>query len=226
MLEKKQFSMAAETLYALTWSELADWYLEMAKVMNRTEPESKKQRDELMLYVLQTILKLWHPFTPFVTEVIWKQFATNKFLMLESWPTKATSYLSYNQDLLDQMERLQEIIISLRNARAENKVAPSTLSQIRYFGPTDITPWKALIESMARVTFVPELTSASELKGSWFRLATDIKAQKPVVDETSVKQYITDLEAKLADSNFTSRAPVQVIEETKRKLAEARAKLV
>ena len=77
LLDEKQFSRAAECLYEFTWSELADWYLEMNKIYTARgiDRENKSQRDEVLLYVLSNLLILWHPFIPFCTEVIWKELS-------------------------------------------------------------------------------------------------------------------------------------------------------
>ncbi len=224
MLEKKQFSLAAENLYSFTWSELADWYLEIAKVLNRTNPADKKNRDDLMLYVLQTVLKLWHPFTPFVTEVIWKQFETGKFLMLDTWPKSGIRNSGSGTD--EPMEQLQEIITSLRNARSEHKIQPAIITNARYVGQQSIDSWRDIIETLGRVKFVESLESKLELKGTWFRLLTDITAPEQEVNHEEVLRYIRTLEEKLANKEFVERAPAQVITETKKKLAEAKAKLV
>ncbi len=225
MIEKKQFSLAAENLYSFTWSELADWYLEIAKVLNRTNPAEKKMRDDVILYVLQNLLKLWHPFTPFVTEVIWKQFETGAFLMLDSWPKKEARSLEL--EVGEEMQQLQEIITSLRNARSEHKIAPAVITKVKHVGQHEdsIEDWKNIIETLARVKFVDSLESKLELKGTWFRLLTDIAAPVQEINHEEVLKYIRTLEDKLANKEFVERAPAQVIAETKKKLVEAKGKL-
>ena len=69
--EKYEYSLAGEKLRDFTWNEFADWYIEIAKIQNQNQNGSS---DSVLLYVLQSILKLWHPFMPFVTEEIYKQF--------------------------------------------------------------------------------------------------------------------------------------------------------
>jgi valyl-tRNA synthetase len=225
MIEKKQFSLAAENLYSFTWSELADWYLEIAKVLNRTNPAEKKMRDDVILYVLQNLLKLWHPFTPFVTEVIWKQFETGRFLMLDRWPEKKE--IRDENEESEEMKRLQEIITTLRNARSEHKIQPAVITNVKHVGQHEeqIEQWKNIIETLARVKFVTALESKLELKGTWFRLLTDIAAPQEEVNHEEILKYIRTLEDKLANKEFVERAPAQVIAETNKKLAEAKSKL-
>ncbi|MFH0873259.1 MAG: class I tRNA ligase family protein [Candidatus Komeilibacteria bacterium] len=227
LLNEKMFSLAAEKLYDFTWSKFADWYLELAKIENRIKPETKKDRDGLLLYLLQNLLKLWHPFIPFVTEVIWGQVNKDKLLMIEQWPEEAsvTGNRGSVTGAAEEMKKLQEIVTVLRNARAENKVAAATISQVQYIGQPKIDSLKPFIETLGRVKLVDQVESKLELKGSWFRLITDIQGVEKSVDQTELKKYIADLEAKLADSNFTSRAPRKVVDEVKKKLADARVKL-
>ncbi len=81
LIEQDKFSLAGEELRAFTWEELADRYLEIAK--------REKGKEEILAYILETILKLWHPFMPFVTEAIWQQSLArgeDNFLMIQSWP--------------------------------------------------------------------------------------------------------------------------------------------
>ncbi len=111
-IEKYEFSPAGEKLYNFTWHELADWYLEIAKI------EGKK--DQILTFILQTILKLWHPFTPFVTETIWQEaFTKDKLLMIQPWP-KISGYK--NEVVEKDMAEIQKIITLIRNFRAENKI--------------------------------------------------------------------------------------------------------
>ncbi|MCU0679909.1 MAG: valine--tRNA ligase [Planctomycetes bacterium] len=78
-LDNHNFSLAAEILYEFTWSDFADWYLEIAKIENG--------KDEILIYTLKTLLKLWHPYIPFVTEEIWNKLGEEKMLLIEKWPT-------------------------------------------------------------------------------------------------------------------------------------------
>ncbi|MEK7615411.1 MAG: valine--tRNA ligase, partial [Patescibacteria group bacterium] len=88
-LENYEFSQAGELLRDFTWSDFADWYLEIAKVQR--ESAHKENTERILLHVLKTLLKLWHPFMPFVTEVIWKEMGTDGMLLIESWPVVSST---------------------------------------------------------------------------------------------------------------------------------------
>jgi valyl-tRNA synthetase len=125
------------------------------------------------------------------------------------------------------MQQLQEIITSLRNARSEHKIQPAVITNVKHVGQHEesIEEWKMIIETLARVQFVDALESKLELKGTWFRLLTDIAAPVQEVNHEEVLKYIRTLEEKLANKEFVERAPAQVIAETKKKLAEAKGRL-
>ncbi|MFH1112014.1 MAG: valine--tRNA ligase [Patescibacteria group bacterium] len=111
-ISKFEFSPAGEKLYDLTWHELADWYLEIAKI--------EGEKDQLLTFVLQTILKLWHPFTPFVTEALWQEaFPKERLLMIQSWP-KASE--KQDKEAEQDMKIIQDIVTAIRNYRAEQKI--------------------------------------------------------------------------------------------------------
>ncbi|MEK7202832.1 MAG: class I tRNA ligase family protein, partial [Patescibacteria group bacterium] len=122
-LTKYNFSQAGERLRAFTWNDFADWYLEISKF------EKNEEKNEILFYILKNLLKLWHPFIPFVTEVIWQEIDSGineqKFLMIEKWPVCAAATAVPDKSAyanVDDFEIIRDIIIAIRNARAENKI--------------------------------------------------------------------------------------------------------
>lgn len=136
-----KFSIAGEEIYNFTWNKFADWYLEIAKI--------EGDKDEILLYILERILVVLHPFAPFVTEEIWKSFESRELLMVHVWPmseievsigdvTEKEDKLYINiefQDIIHSEERypsllsdfqlIKGIITSIRNIRAEYKIEPA-----------------------------------------------------------------------------------------------------
>lgn len=112
-IQEFRFSEAGEALYDFTWHELADWYLEIAKV--------EGSKDEILSYLLTQLLKLWHPFTPYVTEVLWHEaFKGERLLMVEVWPTELPPV---NNEAEKELSIIRDVVIALRNYRAENKLS-------------------------------------------------------------------------------------------------------
>jgi valyl-tRNA synthetase len=118
-LENYNFSAAGEKLREFTWNDFADWYLEISKV--------EKNKDELLIYILKDLLKLWHPFIPFVTEEIWKKF-NNTNLIIENYPDSKkynNKWVKFSEEgVAEKFKTIQNIIIAIRNARAKYKIEP------------------------------------------------------------------------------------------------------
>jgi valyl-tRNA synthetase len=139
LIENLNFSYSGEILRHFTWSKLADWYLEAAK--------AEGDKSDILNYILNTILKLWHPFMPFVTETIWQQlYGKNEILMVNQWPeslivvkniykereeTKCVWSYKDGRDTKEPTEisknisKLTEIIVSIREVRAGANIEPS-----------------------------------------------------------------------------------------------------
>ncbi len=112
-IETYEFSAGGEALYDFTWHELADWYLEVAKV--------EGGKDEILNYLLTQLLKLWHPYTPYITEVLWQEAFGNKaeLLMVQSWPKNLPVV---NEQAEKEFKVIQDIVTAIRTYRAEQKV--------------------------------------------------------------------------------------------------------
>lgn len=121
-LASYRFSQAGERLRNFTWNFLADWYVEAAKF------DDSQAKDAVLRLILKDLLKLWHPFIPFVTEAIWEQFGQPGLLLVNPWPGLET----YDRILSSSGEaerarfgQLMDIVTAVRNARSENKIEPS-----------------------------------------------------------------------------------------------------
>jgi valyl-tRNA synthetase len=134
-LDNYRFSQAGEKLKSFTWDDLADWYLEVSKF------ETDGEKSNILSFILTNILKLWHPFIPFVTEKIWEILGYES-LIISKWPAFASSYAkaSADKDAMagkpsdvkitngqpdNDFEIIKNIIIAIRNARSEHKIEPA-----------------------------------------------------------------------------------------------------
>lgn len=123
--EKYEFGEVARTLYNFTWDEFASWYVEIAKVQLKTE--NKENTEAVLAYVLKAILKLMHPFMPFVTERIYQAFTEEESIVISAWPT-INGIHSYG--VVDQTKLIFDLISKTRNLRQEMNIAPSKPLQI------------------------------------------------------------------------------------------------
>ena len=116
-LEEFRLSLAGEKLYSFIWDEFADRYIENAKI--------EKNKDNILNFVLNTILKLCHPLMPFVTEAIWEEvYGKDQILMVEKWP-KIFELEYSDEDISKSYEMIEDLIRGLNNARSQYKVNPT-----------------------------------------------------------------------------------------------------
>ena len=213
-LDKYEFSIASVKLYQFTWTDFADWYVEIAK--------KEKNKQEILLYILERLLKLWHPFIPYVTEVIWKQFQTNTLLMIETWP-------EYKKTLDGQsilyFDGFVGVVSRLRELKAENKISPGEFPLCKIVSEEVSKEDLQLIADLARVKLSDEDINVAAEKIWSCDIYINLKKEMSAKEKSELENYIKSLEAKLANENFVSNAPAQVIEENQKKLADAKNKL-
>jgi len=128
-LDKYEIGMAAQKIYDFIWDEYCDWYIEMVKSRLYGENVSSKETAEkVLLSVLKDILKLLHPFMPFITEEIWQHLPGNdKPLILSSWPVYKNELNFLESE--EAIEFIKSGIKGIRNARAEMNIVPSRKSK-------------------------------------------------------------------------------------------------
>ncbi len=227
-LDKYNFSTASDILYEFTWNDFADWYLEIAKI--------EGAKDEILLYTLQSLLKLWHPFCPFITEEIWKNLDDKDLLMISEWPKH-----NKIKDKGEEFELIKEIISVIRNLRSENKIKPVKIINITIISQENrklIEEQKEIIKKLARAELEilekgdkPENSIGAIVGGIeiYISLAgiVDIEAEKKRLQKeiTEAEKYIKSIELKLANKDFASRAPEAVINGETEKMKITRDKL-
>lgn len=219
-LDAAQFSQAAEKLYEFVWNDFADWYVEITKF----QPNPALTRE-----VLETVLKLAHPFIPFVTEQIWKEIGGEDMVIVAQWP-KAEDAV---EDVLGTFAQLQEVIRGVRNIRAQYRIDPgkelSALTQ-------DFDEEEQLIvEKLAKVSIHKEAeytNSANCIVGETTIViplddVIDVASERTRVQEQiqETEQYVQRLSGKLANENYVNNAPAEVVEETRQKLSDKQAEL-
>jgi valyl-tRNA synthetase len=238
-LETYQFSRVGELLREFTWNELADWYLEATKFDNSSE------KKKILTLVLSDILKLWHPFIPFVTEAIWEQL-NNSQLMTEKWPL-AKNYTNLLADFNDKelflFNKTKEVISAVRNIRAEYRVAPDKkIKVIIYAGnQTDFlgsqaTLIKSLRTGIDKLTIketgekIPNAVYAS-LSGIeiYIPLGSLVDAEKEKIrldaELVDTKKYLSSIEKKLQNKSFVENAPEEIIVKEKEKAKATKEKI-
>lgn len=219
-IENYRFAEASETVYHAIWDDVADWYIEASK---------KQPNPQLLGWVLDTALRIAHPFAPFVTETIWQTLDWHKELLVSSrWPTK----LEYNEISAAEFEQLQALVVETRYVLSE--LPAGKKYSIVYQQDSLIQDNAELIAWLARLQ---EVSQADQPKG--LRLAASNREAWLDVDEETLYEHQTNLEKRLADArqeeftlakrlenpSYVHQAPEHLVEET-RQLLETKKALI
>ncbi len=221
-LDAHAFSAAGEALRDFTWGDFADWYLEIAKIQRA---EHGPSTDKNLLYILGRLLTMWHPFMPFVTEELWKQFGTGSFLMTAAWPTKAGKA---DEAVEKEFAKLQEVIVDIRNLRATNKIAPVAQLGVEVLDTKLFQAQSEVIRVLARVR-EKDATDATSVKTAnvvlYLPSVDPVKERTRLTEEiANLEAYISSTDAKLANAEFTAKAPAKVVDTIRAKKQEAETK--
>ena len=244
-LEQYRFDHAAQTLYDFVWNEYCDWYLELSKpvLWDDSAPSELRQGTlKTLLEVLETILRLMHPLTPFITEEIWQNVTPRLGLqgdtiMLAQWPAPDSD--AVNVDAEAEMEWLKTIIVAIRTIRNEANIPPGDSLDIVLGNTVDtdlerIQRHKPSLEKLAKVSTIRAIQSDEDQMPVLSALAGTIEVMVPmagVVDFAKELERLekeltrlggeqTRLTGKLSNEKFTARAPEHVVEAERAKLTE------
>jgi valyl-tRNA synthetase len=217
-LQNYRFSEAYDKLYHLVWDDLADWYIEASKAQTNTD---------LLAYALEVVLKVAHPFAPFVTETIWQtlKWEADSLLTTSEWP----SVKGGSKARAAVFAELQAIVGEIRFVQTTLKSGKLTLY---HTGSSLIADNAVLLTQLARLQAVEavetgrglQLTATKE--AAWLDIDND--ALKRIVQELAGKQQaqeqlIKQLKDRLANKSYVANAPAKLVQETKDQLTEAEA---
>ena len=243
LLEKFGISQAGESLKLTTWDFLADRYLEVVKI--------EKDKTEMLNYVLNTFLKLWHPFMPFVTETIWQEFyGSDSMLMIQKWPFDAVKKeeikIDFNtepfEDPRSAVTFIWDIISLALNFRSENKIEPKNLLNGVIVAGSKIEFIKSnleIIKKQARFEDVVVVEKSEKIENAVCLIWKDVEiwiSRAGAVDTEKEKNRITKeldesqkyfevLEKKLSNEQFVNNAPETVVRVEKEKLQVQKEKI-
>ena len=238
-LGEYRFNDAAKDIYDFTWNYFCDWYIELIKPRLYGDNEAKKATAlQTAIYVLRNIVKLLHPYAPFITEEIWQSVKTEaeKDIMISDWP-EADELKSYDEATKD-MTLVMDVITAIRTIRSEMTVPPSKKADVLIGGGTEETRsilniQHNYIETLAKVEklTIAEVVDQPELSSSavvgdleiYVSLAglidVDKEKERLEKDIASFEGRIKAAQGKLNNPNFVSRAPENVVAHERNKLA-------
>ncbi|MEZ5510303.1 MAG: valine--tRNA ligase [Gammaproteobacteria bacterium] len=250
-LDEFRFDHAAQALYSFIWNEYCDWYLELTKpVLNSdsVSAEAKRGTRRTLLRVLETTLRLAHPMMPFITEEIWQQIAPKvgvqgDTLMLQRYPEANGAKIDEAAE--KDIEWLQGVILAVRTIRAEMNIPPGKqLPLLFQKGNADdeqrAREYSGFLKAIARLESVTWLNPGDEAPLAAIQLVGDMQVLIPLaglIDKDAEiarlqkeiskrEQEIARVEGKLSNESFVARAPADVVEKEKQKIAENQTALV
>ena len=238
-LDKFELGIAVSNLYDFIWDIFCDWYIELTKPRIAAGGESKETAQQVLVWAISGMLKLLHPFMPYITEEIWQTLNDGKSpIMLESFPVYDEK-LNYSEDEA-KFEKVISAIKAIRNRRTEMNILPSVKAKV--FIETDE---KELFK--ASEMFFVKLASASEIEvGDKFDLPNAVTVvangsrcfipMDELVDKekelarlnkekAAVQKDIDFSGGKLNNPGFMAKAPEKQVEAEKAKLAKAQEKM-
>jgi valyl-tRNA synthetase len=239
-LDGYRFNDAAAALYRFLWHEVCDWYLEIAKLAlyNRQDLGARARTQETLVEVLETTLRLLHPFMPFLTEEIWQQLPhAGDSIMRAPYPRPSRAKIDPAAER--DMAPIIGVVSAVRNIRSESRVPPAAEVAVTLRPPVAqaelIRSAAPLIGALGRctVTVSPEATrpphsafAAVDSLEIFVPLAgiVDLAAERQRLAK-EIKKAETDiafLEGKLARPEFVARAPAEVVERERARLDEQR----
>ncbi|MBI4592014.1 valine--tRNA ligase [Candidatus Uhrbacteria bacterium] len=234
-LEAYEFSQAGEKLRDFTWGEFADWYLEVAKTQLQStiyQPTTSA----ILLYILERLLTYWHPFMPFVTEELWMQIDPETMLIVREWPMAEHDH--HDEVAEDVFYLIKEFVDGIRRARSHYTI-PNSRRLTVFVGGREFESHSDILESLANIDIKFWDSIADTSDGSPFVVGSSevwIKFEEGLIDKQAERvklekgkqetvAYIKSLEDKLANADFTSKAPVHVVETMRMNFEEATSKL-
>jgi valyl-tRNA synthetase len=246
-LSNFEVGVALAAIYEFTWDVFCDWYVELAKArLNDKGSEANETAQRVILYVLTGILKLLHPFMPFITEEIYQSLPHDaESIMIDSYP-KASDELDYT-DAAEDFERVMNAIKAIRARRADMNVVPSRKAKVYIatkYGESFGESSKVFFERLAsasEVEVADSFDSETVSADNSVQIVTDsaviflplsdiIDTEKERARLTSELSKLTSeaerIEKKLANEGFVAKAPAAVVEGERAKLAKIKENLV
>ena len=240
-LEKFELGIALSKIYDFIWNSYCDWYIELCKARLQSEGETAQNARQVLIYVLDKILKLLHPFMPFITEEIWQTIphdTEGKTVMLEKYPEYDPS-LDFPSEA-EEMMKVMEAITAIRTQRNEMNVPPSKKAKlfIATAIPETFSNGEQFFKKLASASEV-EISDSFDIDGAVTVVTSDAKIYIPMeelVDKEAelkrlnkelkqVEKMLAQDEGKLNNPGFMSEAPEKVIEKIKGQAEKEREKI-
>ena len=238
-LGKFELGIAVQKVYEFIWDCYCDWYIELVKARLQSDGEDAQNARQVLLYVLDQILRLLHPFMPYITEQIWQTIPhEGETVMLCDYPGFKPE-LDF-PEAAAEMRRVMEAIRAIRNRRNEMNVPPSRKAKV-YIAtrfPKTFEDGKAFFIKLASASEV-EVADSFDIEGAVTAVTADAKIYIPMdelVDKEAelarlnkelaqVKKFLAQSEGKLNNQGFVAKAPAAVVDKVRQQAEKEREKI-
>jgi valyl-tRNA synthetase len=244
-LEEYKFNEAANAAYQFTWGSFCDWYLEFAKPVFYGDDEAlKAETRATAAWILDQILILLHPFMPYVTEELWAKTSDSRAqkLVVTAWP-ELDAFADPAAEA--ELDWVVDLVTAIRSLRSEMNVPPAAkitmfLKDASAAEEKRLETFNTLIRTLARLEKAETSHSSDDAKGAAqavFGTATVLLPLSGVIDvaketerlgkeKAKLEKEIASLSSRLGNEGFVAKAPAAVVEEQKKRLAEAQEAVV
>jgi len=234
---KFRISDALMALYKLVWDDFCSWYLEIIKPPYQ-QPIDQQTMDQTTAF-FEVLMKLLHPFMPFITEEVWHELGERNernCIIVADWPNTG----AYDQNLLKQVDWIFEVISQVRHIRTQSQTPPreKIALYVKSQSESQYQPYLSSIAKLCNLTEIKFFQELPETPGSAFVVRDDefllLTAQKsdPAQDREQLekeleytKGFLAGVEKKLSNQRFVDNAPAQVVENERKKKQDAEAKI-
>ncbi len=213
-MENYRFAEAGEIVYHAIWDNVADWFIEASKTQDNPD---------MLAWVLDTSLKIAHPFAPFVTETIWQSLSWHNDLLISTpWPAA----IEYDEIAAAEFGRLQKLVVEARYVIAE--LPGNERYTMLYQNDSLIADNADLIKHLIRLKDIQEVDQARGLRlaasnrEAWLDISEETLYEHQTnleVRLSETRQFINTLEARLSNDSYVAKAPAKLVEESREQLA-------
>ena len=234
LFEKYRLSEALMAVYKLFWDEFSSWYLEMVKPAYG-QPIDKVTYEKTLSF-FDTLLKLLHPFMPFITEELWQHIYDRKegeSIMIQTLNVTST----YDEGIIQLFEVVKEVIGGIRTIRLQKNIAQKEALSLEVVGESPIATFNAVITKLCNLSAIATVAAKAEGAASFMVGTTEyaVPLGNLIDAEEELKKLEADLKyqegflqsvmKKLSNEKFVSKAPANVIEMERKKQADAETKI-
>jgi valyl-tRNA synthetase len=247
-IDNYRFDLAAQAIYEFTWNEYCDWYLELAKISLQSDDEAlQRGTRKTLLTVLESILRLAHPIMPFITEEIWQRVAplagiNADTIMLQPYPVANEAQI--DNTAIAETNWVMNFILGVRRIRGEMNIAPGKplpvlLQNGSNADQQSLTNNRIYLQKLGRLESITWLNNDETTPESAMALVGEMKILIPMaglidkeaelarleIEIHKIKNDLPRVEGKLNNPTFVDKAPQEVIDKEKTKLADLRSML-